>query len=291
MHFLDPTNDYAFRRIFGNEKKPNILISFLNSILHLRGERVIQQVSLANPSQVPHIKDIKETVLDVRCQDESGAEYIVEMQVLNQKYFDKRVLYYASKTYANQLDSGTQYTELVPVTFLGILNFNFTENSHYISTHTIHDVETKEHILTDFRFTFAELSKFKKAAHELVAVEDKWLYFLKHATELNAIPEIIQEQAIKDAFRIANQANWTKRELEVYDKRNMMIEDEIQRIRYGEEQGEKKGRKEGREEGRKQRNIEVAKNLLTEGHDLALIAKVTELSIAEIEKIKLDDPV
>lgn len=35
MKFADPKNDIAFRKIFGNETKKIILISFLNSVLNL----------------------------------------------------------------------------------------------------------------------------------------------------------------------------------------------------------------------------------------------------------------
>jgi flagellar biosynthesis/type III secretory pathway protein FliH len=35
MKFVDIKNDVAFRKIFGNEKKTEILISFLNAVLHL----------------------------------------------------------------------------------------------------------------------------------------------------------------------------------------------------------------------------------------------------------------
>jgi hypothetical protein len=39
MKFADPKNDVAFRKIFGNEAKKVILISFLNSVLNLEGDR------------------------------------------------------------------------------------------------------------------------------------------------------------------------------------------------------------------------------------------------------------
>ena len=114
------------------KKKKGILISFLNSILRLEDEKTISDVMLLNPNQAPQIKDAKETILDVRCHDQSGANYIVEMQVLSQPFFDKRVLYYVSKAYGNQLDKGESYYQLSPVIFLGILNFNFTQSSGYI---------------------------------------------------------------------------------------------------------------------------------------------------------------
>ena len=42
--FLDPKNDYAFKRIFGTEKNKNILIHFLNDILGFKAEDQIKNV-------------------------------------------------------------------------------------------------------------------------------------------------------------------------------------------------------------------------------------------------------
>ncbi|NJN68409.1 MAG: transposase, partial [Chloroflexaceae bacterium] len=39
MRFANPKNDVAFKKIFGNEHQPAILISFLNAVLDLHGER------------------------------------------------------------------------------------------------------------------------------------------------------------------------------------------------------------------------------------------------------------
>ena len=35
--FLDPTNDVAFRKIFGTEKNKDILIHFLNDVIEFNG--------------------------------------------------------------------------------------------------------------------------------------------------------------------------------------------------------------------------------------------------------------
>ena len=39
MKFVDPKNDLAFKKIFGNENKKEILISFLNSVLDFKDEK------------------------------------------------------------------------------------------------------------------------------------------------------------------------------------------------------------------------------------------------------------
>ena len=92
MKFVDPKNDVAFRKIFGDEKKTFILISFLNAVLKLENkEDKIKSVEIVNPFQLPRIKDLKESILDVRAVDNSNREFIVEMQVENKPYMKKRV--------------------------------------------------------------------------------------------------------------------------------------------------------------------------------------------------------
>ena len=58
MKFVDIKNDIAFRKIFGNENKKEILISFLNAVLKLENLDRIKSLSLLNPFQLPKIKEI-----------------------------------------------------------------------------------------------------------------------------------------------------------------------------------------------------------------------------------------
>jgi len=288
MNFLDPKIDVAFKRIFGDEKRKDILINFLNNILHLHGDSTITDIVLLNPHQAPHIKDAKETIVDVRCCDQSGAEYIVEMQVLPAKFFDQRVLYYISQSYSSQMKKGYDYDRLRPIIFLGILDFQFSGNSHYVSTHLITDVDTGETLLNDFKFVFVELPKFCKIEAELETVEDKWIYFLKNASKLEAIPEVIKERAIKEAFEVVNQFNWTEAELDYYVRRSLRIYDQIHQIEYGFDKGLEKGRKQGIEQGAHNNSKKMALKLLAKNYQLEEIAELTELSIDEIKAIKIN---
>ena len=80
VNFADPKNDLAFKKIFGNEQYPEVLISFLNAVLDFQGEREISEVTLTNPYQIPEIRELKQTVLDVRAKTVAGEQFIVEMQ-------------------------------------------------------------------------------------------------------------------------------------------------------------------------------------------------------------------
>lgn len=122
MKFVDVTNDVAFRKIFGNENRKEVLISFLNATLLLEEQQKIVDVHILTPYQLPAIKGGKVTIVDVKAKDQNNNSYIVEMQIAEVDGFDKRVLYYASKSYSSQIDRGDLYQKLSP-TFL--LNFGF----------------------------------------------------------------------------------------------------------------------------------------------------------------------
>lgn len=302
MQFADPKNDLAFKKIFGDKNHTNILISFLNSVLDFTGNREIASVELANPYQVPKIPELKETILDIKATNKDGENFIVEMQRKDLHNFTKRSLYYTSKAYVEQLPSGNDYSELKKVYFIGIVNFNIFENTNYISRHLIVNQETNHQDLDDFEFSFIELPKFKKDLKDLTTILDKWIYFIKNANNLDIIPEVYKsKQELNDAFKIATQTTWDKKELEVYDYVKLREFDEINALQTAEnkgfnkgikkgieqgiEQGIEKGIEQGIEKGIEQRNIEIAKELL-DILDNETIAVKTGLTISKIQALR-----
>ncbi len=53
--YLNPKNDFAFKRIFGKEKNKDILITLLNEVLKNQLCRKIVEVSFLKPVQEPEI--------------------------------------------------------------------------------------------------------------------------------------------------------------------------------------------------------------------------------------------
>jgi predicted transposase/invertase (TIGR01784 family) len=319
MKFADPKNDIAFKKIFGDEKHKSILISFLNSVLDFKEEKTIVDVSLANPYQVPRIPELKETILDIKAINQKGESFIVEMQKKDLGDFTKRSLYYTSKAYVAQLPKGNDYTVLKKVYFIGILNFNIFENKNYISRHLIINQETNKQDLEDFEFSFIELPKFNKELNELTTILDKWIYFLKNASDLTIIPQTYQEiSEFQEAFEIVTQTTWDLKELEVYEYIALKEFDELNALRTAEkkglkkgieqgiekgieqgiekgieqgiekgiEQGIEKGIEQGIEKGSKKKQIEIAKNLLDVLDD-ETIAQKTGLSYETIKSLRV----
>ncbi|MBF0429141.1 MAG: Rpn family recombination-promoting nuclease/putative transposase, partial [Magnetococcales bacterium] len=136
MRFIDPRIDFAFKKIFGSEDAKDILISFLESLLGLEGDRRIAELTILDPFQAPRIRELKSTILDVRCKDHRGLSYVVEMQVEKVSAFLKRVQYNSAKAYSNQINKGEDYTKLKQVIAVTITDFVlFDEFDHCVSLH------------------------------------------------------------------------------------------------------------------------------------------------------------
>ena len=305
MQFISPQNDFAFKRIFGNEQHKEILISFINSVLDLSGERQVVEVELANPYQVPRLEQFKETILDINATCQSGRKFIVEMQVERQRLFHKRALYYSSKAYVEQLASGVDYPELKPVYFIGVLNFNFTDNSSYLSRHLILDTATREQRISDFEFCFIELPKFAKHESELQSIVDKWIFFLKYLGSRSGEDKdfariFAEEPPLLRALEIARYHSLSRDELSVYEYQEKRRRSDAETARTYKLDKQEEVRKEGRAEGlvegeqiglqkgRKEGLQIAAKALEKIGFSTKAIADALQLDIAEVLELLQD---
>ncbi|WP_353281390.1 Rpn family recombination-promoting nuclease/putative transposase [Wolbachia endosymbiont (group A) of Andrena trimmerana] len=223
-------------------------------------------------------------------------------QVAKTKGFEKRAQYYAAKAYSRQADKGDQYHDLKEIIFIAIADcVLFPNKSEYKSKHTIRDEDTNEHDLKDFYFIFIELPKFPKTKEDqLENIVEKWIYFFKYADETSEeeLEKIIgSDVIIKKAYEELNRFNWSEKEFIAYEQEIKRILDEqavlAQKIDDATEKGIKigheKGRAEGREEGRKDRDIEVAKNLLKAGVSIDTISQATDLPKAEIKQLQKEN--
>ena len=121
--FADPKTDLIFKRIFGRKANRHLLIALLNDLLDLPPERRIVSVEHLPPEQLPTLPGLKRSIVDVKCEEASGRRYIVEMQVNNQEAFEKRMVYNASRDYADQIQRGDQYPDLNDVVLVAICSF------------------------------------------------------------------------------------------------------------------------------------------------------------------------
>jgi predicted transposase/invertase (TIGR01784 family) len=291
MRFLEVKTDYAFKKVFGSENSKPILLSFLNALLDFNGE-VITDLTIVDPYQIPLIQGMKDSYVDVKATLSNRTQVIIEMQVLNVEGFEKRILYNAAKSYSTQLVKGDNYTLLNPIIALTLTDFvMFQEFDKVISHFKLLEKQHLIHYSNDIELVFIELPKFTKSEAELETLMDKWIYFVKNTGDLAYIPLTLQiDQAIVEAFDIANTAALSQAELEAQDKRQDFIRlqkgaSQLARkqglqegLQEGLQQGLQEGLQQGLEQGRQQAMEEVAKRLLQMGLDEQTVMATTQLS-------------
>ncbi len=294
MRFLNIKTDYAFKKVFGSDNSKEILKSFLNSTLDLPS--LIDDLTIVDPYNVPKLLGMKETAVDVKAILEDKTKVIIEMQILNHDGFESRILYNTAKNYANQLDRGVKYDLLNPVIALTIVNFKMFQFNKYKSIFALLEKENFTEYSDDIQLQFIELPKFHKTIEQCSTIEDKWIYFIKNAQDLDIAPAF-KDPNLLEAIEIANTASMSKEELEIQTKREEFIFMQKSSIEKAKRESREEGRVEGREEGREegmekgiekgisQGVIETAIIMIKEFNlSVEVVAKKLNISIDELRK-------
>lgn len=281
--FLLPTADSVFKRTFGNKAHKNVCIDFLNNVLERQEGHLITDVEFLDTYNQPRTPDDRLSILDIRCIDQEKKSYVIEVQVEAQKDFGMRSQYYISRVLSDQLGSGDQFAELTPVILVGVLKFTlFERHNRCVTHHVLTDTVDGAQDLDLMEVHFIELPKFEKNENELKTELDKWIFFLKSASEYFDLPQKIARgnKAVADAFEIVSRHNWTKPELEIYEKELDVARCRQNALETAEEVGLRKGEAKGKLEGK----LETAKKMLEKGLSIDVVCEVTGLSPDEIKK-------
>jgi predicted transposase/invertase (TIGR01784 family) len=270
---LDPKNDYAFKRIFYHE---DIIKDFLNAILVKQPHNQIKTVTYLSIEQLAEMATGRSSRLDIKCTDENGDTYIVEMQRGSVCGFEKRLAFYASRAYSEQLDIGEAYYNLCPVISIAILGERlFKDHENFITYHSIHDESSHDKTFQMFRFICIELPKFKKTMYDNLIEE--WVYFFQKAQTLDMIPP---GSHVTHAYEVLHQISMTPYEKMAYDNAEKAHRDQLAR----EETAELKGIAIGEERGEKKKALEMAREMKADNEPMAKIIKYTKLTLEEIKK-------
>lgn len=292
MRYLDPKADLTFKKIFGEHK--DLLISLLNALLPLADDEQIESVEYLSPELVPETYVGKNSIVNVRCRDVKGRQFIVEMQMLWTEAFKQRVLFNASKAFVRQLDKKRKYELQQPVYSLNLVNETFMKDypDEFIHNYSVvHELHSDE-IIEGLHFTFVELSKFQAPSLKEKKMAVLWLRFLTEIDEQTkqAPQELLDNPETRKALKAVEESAMTQNELLAYEdfwdklgaERLLFVDSN----RINREEGRTEGRAEGRAEGIIEGCAKVAKNLLNLGMALDEVAKVTGLDIETIEKKK-----
>ncbi len=280
--YINPFTDYGFKRLFGEEINKNLLLDFLNELLKSE-EGEIKEIQYLKNEQLGRTELDRRAIFDLYCTNEKGEKFIVELQKTKQKFFKDRALYYATFPIQEQAQKGDNWDfKLERVYTIAILDFGFDDDrdtpDKYRYDIKLTDIETKKVFTDKLTFIYLEMPKFNKNLNELETKFDKWLYIIKNLSELEEIPEILQEKIFEQLFEVAEIAKFNHEEHMAYENSLKYYRDLKNSLDTAKE--------EGKEEGREERTIEIALEMIKNNESLEKIALYTRLSQEEIMKLK-----
>ncbi|MEG2057755.1 MAG: Rpn family recombination-promoting nuclease/putative transposase [Romboutsia sp.] len=116
---LSPKIDFVFKKIFGSQEHPKVLISFLNAVL--KPIIAIVEVEIKNSDIEKEYIEDKFSRLDIKAKTNKKHMIYIEIQVKNEYNMIKRSLYYWGKLYTNQFKNKGKYKELERTVCINIL--------------------------------------------------------------------------------------------------------------------------------------------------------------------------
>ena len=303
MKYLDPKADLTFKKVFGEH--PDLVKSLLNALLPFKTpDEYIVDIEYLPSEMVPDTPFKKNSIVDVRCRDQRGRLFIVEMQMLWSSAFMQRVLFNASKAYVRQLGGAEKYELLQPVYSLNLVDDVFMPDvEKYYHDYRIVHMEHSDKVIEGLRFIFVELPKFTPHTYTEKKMQALWLRFL---TEIDGrtreIPqELLDNPEIKKAVDQIEQSAFNDAQLLGYDEfwdavrvEKTLVSDALKEgMEKGMAEGRAEGRAEGlvegqakgRAEGERNKQIEIACKMKQAGMDAETIARLTGLVTDEIDAL------
>ena len=267
--YLDPKADLTFKLVFGEHK--DLVMSLLNALLPLEPDGQIVSVEYWPSELVPENPGKKDSVVDVRCEDQQGRQ---------------------SKAVVKQLKEGEGYNLIHPVYCLNLINdIGFeSEPDEFYHDYAIVNVAHSDRIIEGLRFVFVELPKFRP---ESIAEKKMAVLWLRFLTEINkkteeAPAELLENEATRKALSIVEKSAMSEDQLYAYDKFWMAVTDEEGFLEARYSRGLREGRAEAKAEAEakaRQEKLDSARKMKAKGFSADDIVDIIGITPEELKTL------
>jgi predicted transposase/invertase (TIGR01784 family) len=270
---LDPKQDFVFKNIFGKEGGKQSLISLLNSLFNNNPH--IKELHFDNADITKILEEDKASRLDIKATADNDIILDIEIQVKNTGEIPQRAFHYLANMMPHVVKSNESYKG-PHVIGIWILGAEVTNRQNAISeaymTFQPQDLDPYQIMTDSARIFFIELPKFNPKNADKRDLLTGWLSFLQNPVFMDA--SYLEVQEIKDAMETLKYISADPETRALADLRQKTINDHNSELTIA------------REEGRMEEKRETALNAIAIGLSTEQIAKLTGLSIEEIESLK-----
>lgn len=294
-------NDLLFKYVFGKEERKALTLSFINAVLGLEGARAFVDLKFADRELDPELYDAKGAQLDLFCTMEDGTQVNIEVQVRDQHDIEQRSLFYWARLYQDPLLSGEDYQRLHRTVGINLLGYSALPQSDFHSVYGLYNIASGHRLTDDIEIHFIEMPKVpKKLPTDLrrMRMLEKWAAFLSNKLSDEEMEVLAMNEAvIGDAWAAMEDFLADRRRRIPYLQREKAERDRKYEMRYEKEHARAEGLAEGRAEGlaeglakgRTEGTLDakkaIALNMLRAGTSAEQTARITELPLAEVQRL------
>jgi predicted transposase/invertase (TIGR01784 family) len=265
---LPVKSDLIFRIFFADERNQEDLISLLKAVLNLP-EDDYNEIEITDPHLLPEYVDDKYAIIDVKLHTKSRKVIHIEIQLKITPELKKRIVFYESKLITEQLGAGSNYDTIQSVISIIILDKTLIEGSpRYHHRFAFADLDAGVELTGLVAIHTLELDKLPEAADGTQLYD--WASFIaaRSEEELAVIAE--RNPQIGKAVVKLRALSADERTRDLYDRREKARRDEESQKRWAV----------------KQRDFEIAKNLLGMSLSLDQVMEATGLTRDELETLR-----
>ena len=214
---IKPTNDYAFKKIFGNFGSESIALDFINAATEMNFNKIELNV---NPNLESDVIEGKSGVTNIKAKVESlndTSDIDLEMQVAKEKDIADRILFYWAKMYTDSIDAGESYKKSRKAICVLIADFELDDLmilDEYVTRWHVREDTYKDVVLTEKLYlVIIELKKLKEKK-DLSSAEKTLLNWCKFLNSPEKLEENImtENENIKKAKEKLDEINSNEQE-------------------------------------------------------------------------------
>mgnify|MGYP001776780781 FL=1 len=272
-----PTVDICFKSLMNN---PKVRKGFIAALLNV-DPGTIAGTTLLPTALRQDYPDDKLGILDVRTALKDGRQFDMEMQVAYFANWDARVLFYLCKIFTDQLKNGEPYENLKKCIHVSILDFIYFKNDEECyRTICFCDEKTGKKYTDLMEIQILELRKLPNELKNDSSILN-WMRFLGGKTRREFEAMAKKDKYIDEAYKELEKLSADEQAKLEYEAREKAIRD------YNSQMNSalKRGMEEGISQGEKQGKAELIRTMHQNGAEPELIARLTGLSLSEIQQI------
>ena len=275
-------SDVFFRYLFGMPENEDLLVDFINAVFRDSGGKTIRSAMVVNPFNLKESFDEKETILDVKAVADDGRFLNIELQVIGNESYRKRIAYYIAKLHSSQLTTGDEYDKIAQTVAIHIVDFELEKGDKNVhNCYHLYSENNKTLCLTDdLEVHVLELPKLCNNPN----IDRRlfgWLEFFEEEEEGKNMDSVIEKNPKLTRAQELFKRFTENEELNRYEARVKYERD----LKYWRKCRQEQIRNEGISLGAQQKAVETARKFLAMGLSVEQVAIGTGLSPEEIEKL------